>query len=108
MTKIFYWHLVELSPIKTELVNRGVEETDLSEILEHVEEIIHHRVLSLVFDSLPVEHHQEFTLRLVKNPQNVEIWNFLKEKSKKNLSGEIGENIREIMNEILEDLRILD
>ena len=103
MTKIFYWHLIELSPLKTKLINRGVEDSDLSEILDHVEEIIHHRTLSFIFDSLPPEHHHEFTSKLAINPQNGEIWNFLKQRSKRDLSGEIGENIREIISEIVNE-----
>lgn len=104
MNKIFYWHLVEMSPLKTKLADRGVEESDLFEILDHVEEIIHHRTLSLIFDSLPIEHHQEFTSRLVKNPQAKEIWSFINEKAQKDLSLEIEKNIRETIMEILEEL----
>lgn len=104
MTKIFYWHLVELSPVKTELAGRGVEEADLREILGHVEEIIHHRTLSLIYDQLPIEHHREFSYRLGKNPQAKEIWNFINEKSGKDLSLEIEKNIRDTISEILKDL----
>jgi hypothetical protein len=107
MTKIFYWHLVELSPLKTELVNRGIGDTDLTEILDHVEEIIHHRTLSLVYDQLPAEHHREFTVRLAKEPHNREIMVFLQQKSGVDIARLLKENIHLTMNEILEDLRIL-
>jgi hypothetical protein len=103
MTKIFYWHLVELDTVKTELVNRGVGENDLQEILIHIEEIIHHRTLSLVYDLLPSEHHKEFSLILTKNPCSPEIWNFLHRKTQKDLTFEVEKNIRTIISEILND-----
>ncbi|MBI5356221.1 hypothetical protein HZB78_01245 [Candidatus Collierbacteria bacterium] len=104
MTNIFYWHLVELSPLKNELLSRGIENPDLAEIVDHVEEIIHHRTLSLVFDNLPPEHHREFSLRLAKNPRDPEIWEFLHQKIKKDLSISIEENIRLVISEILSEL----
>lgn len=103
MTKIFYWQLIELTPFRNELINRGVGESDLAEILEHVEEIIHHRTLNLVFDRLPPEHHREFSLNLAKNPQSQEMWGFLQEKTKMDLSPVIEQNIRSIILEILNE-----
>ena len=103
MTKIFYWHLVELDPVKTELTNRGVGEKDLREILVHIEEIIHHRTLSLIFDHLPSDHHKEFSLRLAKNPSGQEIWDFLYQKTQKDLNSEIKKNIRVIIMDVIND-----
>jgi len=106
MTKIFYWHLVELNPVKNELTKRGVEENDLREILIHIEEIIHHRILSLIFDLLPSDHHKEFSLRLAKNPSGQEIWDFLHQKTQKDLTSEVKKNIRVIISEILNDFEL--
>ncbi|MEK7111688.1 MAG: hypothetical protein AAB856_03770 [Patescibacteria group bacterium] len=107
MTKIFYWHLIELSPLKTELVNRGIGDTDLTEILDHVEEIIHHRTLSLVYDNLPAKHHREFSYKLAKEPHKREIMVFLQQKSGVDIAELLAENIRLTINEILEELRII-
>lgn len=106
MTKIFYWHLVEFSPLKTELVKRGVAEKEISELLIEAEEIIHHKTLSLIFDYLPKQHHREFTIRLAKEPHNREIMVFLQQKSGVDIAQAMVENIRLTMNEILEDLRV--
>lgn len=107
MTKIFYWHLIEFNPLKTELVKKGITEKEISELLIEAEEIIHHKTLSLIFDHLPKQHHREFTIRLAKEPHNREIMVFLQQKSGIDIAQAMAENIRLIMNEILEDLRIL-
>lgn len=106
MTNIFYWHLVELSPVKTELTGRGVEEADLVEILDHVEEIIHHRTLNLIYDNLPYQHHREFSNRFAKSPQSRDLLDFINEKSGKNLNLEIEKNIKETIREILKELKL--
>lgn len=107
MTKIFYWHLIEFSPLKTELVKKGIAKKEISELLIEAEEIIHHKTLSLIFDHLPKQHHREFTIRLAKEPHNMEIMVFLQQKSGVDITGILAENIRLTMNEILEDLRII-
>ena len=86
-----------------ELTNQGAGGADVEEILGHIEEIIHHRILSFIFDNLPAEHHKEFSLKLAKNPQNQEIWNFLQAKTEKDLTVEVENNIRRIISEILDD-----
>ena len=107
MNKIFYWHLIEFHPLKTELVKKGITEKEIEELLIEAEEIIHHKTLSLIFDHLPKQHHREFTIRLAKESHNREIMVFLQQKSGVDISRLLTENIRLTMNEILEDLRII-
>jgi hypothetical protein len=106
MTKIFYWHLVEFTLLKEELIKKGIAGKEIEEILIEVEEIIHHKTLSLIFDHLPKQHHREFAVRLANDPRDSEILVFLHQKSGTDVAKLLAENIRLIVNEILEDLRI--
>jgi transcriptional regulator of NAD metabolism len=96
MSKLYYDNLLDLGGVEKAIkkVARSPEERE--ELWQIVDEIVHHRVMGCVLDSLPVEHHTEFLERFEKAPHDESLLGYLKEK--------IGDNIEELLKQELGDL----
>lgn len=78
MTKIFYDHLTITEEIITELDNYRIEKIEREEIIQLVDENVHHRVLDAILKKLPKEKHEEFLTKFSAAPGNIELLDYLR------------------------------
>ena len=69
MSKIFYDHLIILEEIKVYISRVSSSQEEKEELWNLVDEIVHHRIFSMVLDKLPKEHHDNFMNKFYKAPQ---------------------------------------
>lgn len=104
MSKIFYDHLIILPVLEAEIKSIAETEEEKQELWQIVDEIIHHRILELLLDTLDREHHDEFLERFHEAPHDEIHIHYLDKKVDENISELIEEKIgkmeREIINEI--------
>ena len=70
------------------------------EILNLVEETLHHRILRVILTELPIAYHEHFLVRFQANPNDHDLFTFLKSHSPK-----IDEMIAEIAIITLEEIK---
>ncbi|KKR30581.1 hypothetical protein A2715_00155 [Candidatus Woesebacteria bacterium RIFCSPHIGHO2_01_FULL_39_32] len=105
MSNIFYDHLIILTEVETEIKNVTESPEEKEELWNLVDEIIHHRILGLILDALPREHHEEFLIRFHQAPHDERHLKYLNEKTEKDIEEVIREEIKMLEKEILEQIR---
>ena len=98
MNKVF---LIRLEAIIKDSSNSPEEREELWKI---VDEILHHRIMGCVLDTLPREHHEEFLEKIKNDPIDEKLIDYLEEKSGTRVSEKIREEIVAIEEKILKDL----
>ncbi len=78
-TTLFYSHLINLKDLIRQLQSFGLRPEEHDEIIEIVEDTLHHRILIAILDILPEEHHEVFIARFTKTPHDRELLKFLRE-----------------------------
>ena len=76
MSKVFYDHLIFIEEITSELDSADPEERE--ELVDLIDQTLHHHVLDLILTHLPQEQHQDFVTRLHTAPHDVTIIDYLK------------------------------
>ncbi len=104
MSKIFYENLVTLTKIEKLIKDSSMTSLEREELWKIVEEILHHRIMGCVLDSLPSEHHDEFLAKLANDPRDEGLIDYLEEKTGTKISEKIRQEIVAIEEEILKDL----
>jgi len=79
--KAFYSHLANLKDLEAEINKFPLSDEEREEIVEIVDDILHHKVLDSILSILPSEHHQKFADWFAETPHDGEILEFLKEKA---------------------------
>jgi len=78
-TKMFYSHLVDLSDLVVKLECLKLDEQEREEIVDLIEDILHHRILDSLLDVIPPEHHEGFLERMIEDPTDPQLIAHLKE-----------------------------
>ena len=104
MSHIFYDHLIIFEEIEAEVKKVAKTPEEKEELWSLVDELIHHRSLEAILDSLPQELHTEFLDKFHKAPYDEGLMEYLKEKISENfeeiLRTELGNLAYEIISEI--------
>lgn len=104
MSKIFYDHLIVLE--KVDLVIKDISETseEREELWRLVDEIVHNRILGVILDYLPSEHHDEFLERFHKFPFDESHFDWLNQRTHRDIEDVIKEEVRMLEKEIIEEV----
>ena len=78
MSKLFYDHLVLTHELHSEVEMLDVEKKYKVEIVEVIEETIHHEVLHLILNELDEKHHAYFLEIYHQKPHDPSLMEFLK------------------------------
>lgn len=105
MSILFYDHLVVLEGLDKKLKKIVSSNDEIQEIWTTIEELIHHRVLGCILDTLPEKHHTEFLERFHRSPHDVKILHYLQEKVDKDVEKIITKEVKLLKKEILADLK---
>ena len=101
---IFYDHLITLEDIEKELNSFEGSDEELHELWHVVDEILHHRILELLLDHLPRNHHEEFLSKFYLSPHDTALIRYLNEKIKEDIEELIRNEVKKVSLEIIKDI----
>ncbi len=104
MSKIFYDHLVYREEIIAELDKHQVTIEEREEIVQLVDETIHHHVLDVILTNLPKDKHEEFLVKFLNTPFDDKLLDYLK-KQIKDIEEKIQKEAKTIKAELLAEIK---
>lgn len=105
MAKLFYDHLVVIEEIITELDNHNISPLDRRELLDLMDQTLHHHVLNTILKHLPYEKHEKFLIDLHSTPHDRRLMDYLKAEIKVDIEEKIKEETAKIKKEILAEIK---
>ncbi|MBI2404816.1 hypothetical protein HYV22_01400 [Candidatus Gottesmanbacteria bacterium] len=99
MAKIFYDHLVAIDELVIEL--DSLDAVARQEIINLMDETLHHHVLDTILTHLPQEHHTAFLERFHRSPHDPELLIFLKQYMVIDIENEIRKTSQKIKRNLL-------
>ena len=105
MSKIFYDHLVIREEIDFELNRFQIDPEEQEELINLIDQTLHHHILNIILNHLPKEKHPEFITRLHADPNDGTLIDYLKTHAHPEIEAEIRKQAVKIKKEILADLK---
>ena len=100
MSKIFFDHLIEIEEIEVYIKNISQTHEERIDLWETVDEFVNGRILSLIYDALDEEFHEEFTNIFLDRPYDTAIINYLDGKMTCPFCELIGRNKNAIISDL--------
>ena len=101
---IFYDHIVKIHHIYSEIELLIIDNDQKNELIEIIEETIHHHILHRILDHLHQDHHHKFLEDFHKSPSDLVHLEFLISHNSK-IEDHIKEAAEEIKYELLKAIR---
>jgi hypothetical protein len=105
MSKIFYDHLVIREEIDCELNNYKLDKEEKDELIEIIDQTLHHHILNVILNHLPKDKHPEFISKLHTNPGDDGIMEYLKTQIGPYIEEEIKKQSHKVKQDILSEIR---
>ncbi len=102
--KVFFDHLVLHEDLTADLNLHKLEPEEKEELLQVVDEIMHHHILDIILKHLPKEHHTEFVSRLSANPSDPSHIGYLKERVSVDIEKEISDHASKVKQELKKEI----
>lgn len=99
MSKIFYDHLVVREEIIAEIDKHQITIEEKDELVQLVDETLHHHVLDTILSALPKEKHENFLIKFHNTPFDQRLLDYLK-----NEIGDIEEQIKNVAKKVKTEL----
>lgn len=78
MTRVFYDHLVLIQDVILELDVHDLDLEEREELLDLIDQTIHHSMLDLILTHLPSDRHSEFITKFQTAPYDLALLDYLK------------------------------
>lgn len=78
--RLFYDRVIEIESIWAELDGMELDEGQKEELREIIDDILRHKIMDRILETLPEDHHEEFLELVHKRPHDEGIVDYLKEK----------------------------
>lgn len=105
MSKIWYDHLTGREEINDLITSYHLQPEEAKELIELVDQILHHHTLNVILSHLPKNHHAEFIHRFHSAPHDAGLLEFVQEKVTVNISLEIKKQADRVKKDILSDIK---
>ena len=105
MSKIFYDHLIIIEEIWEEVEKLPLQKHEKQHAKKLADEYVHHRVLTLILDLLPRDHHEVFLNKFHVAPHDVSHLKYLEEKIGKQIHQEISTLGKQLKQELKKELK---
>jgi len=105
MSKLFWDHLIAFETLELDIKQVINDPEELDEMRNLIDEILHHRILGIIFDHLPEEHHEEFLNLFHEAPFDTNLINYINEKSGKDIEAVIKMEADLILTELTGDIK---
>lgn len=100
MTKIFYDHLVVREEVTVELDKYSLAREEKEELIQLVDETLHHQILNTILTHLPKEKHREFLEKFHKAPHDESLLEYIKD-----FEEEIIKTAKKIKSDLLSEIK---
>lgn len=77
MSKIFYDDYIDLSEVEKKIKKLVKDKGTRDELIELIDDIVHHRMIGCILDNLDKKHHKEFVSHLHERPHDEGILHYL-------------------------------
>jgi hypothetical protein len=105
MAKLFYDHLVVREEIDIELDKFAIDAEEKAELIELIDQTLHHHVLNVIFNHLPKDKHPEFVKKLHGSPCDLELIDYLKIYAHPEIESKIRDQAAKIKKEIMGEIK---
>lgn len=105
MSQIFYDHLILVDEIVAELDVHKMDPEERQELLDLIDQTLHHHTLNVILNHLPKEHHQTFLDRFYQKPHDAELLKFLKDNIAVDIEKEIKTQADRVKKDILAEIK---
>jgi hypothetical protein len=105
MSKIFYDHLLVLNEVEGAIRLNVSSLEEKEELWQIIDELIHHRVMAIILENLPREHHEEFLEKFTLAPYDQKLIVYLNDKSAKKIEDLIRKEAKKIESEIIKEIK---
>ncbi|MBI3559170.1 hypothetical protein HY085_02130 [Candidatus Gottesmanbacteria bacterium] len=100
MAKIFYDHLVLREEITVELDKYAVTTEEKEELVQLMDETLHHQILNTILTHLPKDQHQEFLEKFHQAPHDASLLEYIKD-----FEQEIIKEAQKIKRDLLSEIK---
>ena len=100
MAKIFYDHLVIREEITVELDKYSLVREEKEELVQLVDETLHHQILNIILTHLPKDQHRGFLEKFHKTPHDESLLKYIKD-----FEQEIIKEAQKIKRELLSEIK---
>jgi hypothetical protein len=107
MSKIFYDHLIILEELEVHIKAKAQSPEEKEELWGIIDEIIHHRVMGRILDTLPDRFHEEFLTKYHEAPYSEDLTLYLNHRIEGDIEEEVRSEINLVTQEILSELGIV-
>ncbi len=104
MSKIFYDHLVIREEIDCELNNYRLDPEEKEELIDIIDQTLHHHVLNIILNHLPADKHREFISGLKTDPGSDKLMEYLQAHCPE-IESEIKKHTHQVKQEILAEIK---
>jgi hypothetical protein len=105
MSKIFYDHLIIREEITAQLDLHKLDPEEREELLQLVDETLHHTTLNVILNHLPKEHHSEFMTKFHSAPYDESLLDYLQQRIPSDIRSEITAQAAKVKKEILTEIK---
>ena len=105
MTKLFYDHLVIREEIDLELDKFTLDPQERQELIEIIDQTLHHNILNVIFNHLPKDKQPEFVKKLHTAPFDLELLEYLKIHAHPEIENKIKDHAAKIKKEIMGEIK---
>ncbi|MCL4390292.1 MAG: hypothetical protein M1484_00030 [Patescibacteria group bacterium] len=105
MVKIFYDHLVLREEVIAVLDKHEIAVEEREELIELVDETLHHRVLDVILTHLPAAKHEEFLTKFHQAPHDPKLLNYLQAQTPVDIEAAIRAAAAAAKQELLDEIK---
>ncbi len=102
---IFYDHLIIIEEVIAVLDEQGLSRKERTEILNLIDETLHHHILDEILNLLPKTHHAEFLIMFHKRPDDPTLLTFLREHTQTDIDKAIMKRAGETKKDLIEVIK---
>ena len=105
MSKVFYDHLVIREEIDFELNRHALDPQEREELVEIIDQTLHHHILHTILKSLPSDKHSEFVSKFQAAPHDESLLAYLKTHAHPEIEAAIKKQAAKVKREILAEIK---
>ncbi len=104
MSKVFYDHLVLREEITAELELHHLSAEEKDELIELIDQTLHHTTLNVILNHLPKEHHREFISKFHAAPYDEALLDYLQDKISTDIRREIADQAKKVKADLVAEI----
>jgi hypothetical protein len=102
MSKVFWDHFVAIEEIDVYVKEIVESEKERNKLWKRIDELLHVRILTAIFDNLPFNHHHDFLDRFHSSPYDEKLIEYLDEKIEASVEKIVKREVEEVKKDLLE------